>query len=252
MLGATSALAGTALGVALTPLLIRGLNRWADYGVDAPLDIRWVLLGGIALCAVVSTLIAALLPARRLGRLDIVGVMRGQAVSPPPSKVVLAVGAVLSALGALVILGSTGVAGLLERDLTSASRPEATTPSPLAPSFSSSGHSSSYRSRWQGSVGSARTSLTTLADMARDLARYRSRSAPSVAAVLGGGRRTELWAYWARERHRGKSAHVHPGHPSRRSGGASMGRTDHRRRHSRRGTGPGSSPRTSQPALWTR
>ena len=184
VLGATSALAGTALGVALTPLLIRGLNRWADYGVDAPLDIRWVLLGGIALCAVVSTLIAALLPARRLGRLDIVGVMRGQAVSPPPSKVVLAVGAVLSALGALVILGSTGVAGLpsVTRLLGIQTGGDYAVTVGAVVLIVGSLFLVPVALAGIGRLGSHLP--TTLRIAARDLARHRSRSAPSVAAVL--------------------------------------------------------------------
>jgi len=184
VLGATSALAGTALGVALTPLLIRGLNRWAVYGVDAPLDIRWVLLGGIALCAVVSTLIAALLPARRLGRLDIVGVMRGQAVSPPPSKVVLAVGAVLSALGALVILGSTGVAGLpsVTRLLGIQTGGDYAVTVGAVVLIVGSLFLVPVALAGIGRLGSHLP--TTLRIAARDLARHRSRSAPSVAAVL--------------------------------------------------------------------
>ena len=184
VLGATSALAGTALGVALTPLLIRGLNRWADYGVDAPLDIRWVLLGGIALCAVVSTLIAALLPARRLGRLDIVGVMRGQAVSPPPSKVVLAVGAVLSALGALVILGSTGVAGLPSVTRLLGIQTGGDYAVTVGAVVLIVGSLFLVPAALAG-VGRLGAHLpTTLRMAARDLARHRSRSAPSVAAVL--------------------------------------------------------------------
>ena len=184
VLGATSALAGTALGVALTPLLIRGLNRWADYGVDAPLDIRWVLLGGIALCAVVSTLIAALLPARRLGRLDIVGVMRGQAVSPPPSKVVLAVGAVLSALGALVILGSTGVAGLpsVTQLLGIQTGDDFAVTVGAIVLIVGSLFLVPVALAGIGRLGAHLP--TTLRIAARDLARHRSRSAPSVAAVL--------------------------------------------------------------------
>ena len=184
VLGATSAVAGTVLGVALTPLVIRGLKRWADYGVDVPLDIRWGLLGGIALCAVASTLIAALVPARRLGRLDIVGVMRGQAVSPPPSKVVLAVGIVLSSLGSLVILGSTGVAGLpsLSQLLGIQSGQDYAVTLGAIVLIVGSLFLVPVALAGVGRLG--RHLPTTLRMAARDLARHRSRSAPSVAAVL--------------------------------------------------------------------
>lgn len=184
VLGATSAVAGTVLGVALTPLVIRGLNRWADYRVDVPLDIRWGLLGGIALCAVASTLIAALVPARRLGRLDIVGVMRGQAVSPPPSRVVLAVGVVLSAVGALVILGSTGVAGLPSVTQLLGIQTGGDFAVTIGAIVLIVGSLFLVPVALAG-VGRLGAHLpTTLRIAARDLARHRSRSAPSVAAVL--------------------------------------------------------------------
>jgi putative ABC transport system permease protein len=184
VLGSTSAVAGTALGALATPVLVAWLNRDGGYGVSGPLDIRWGMLVGIALCAVLSTLVAALAPARRLGRLDIVGVMRGQSVSPPPSRVVLAAGVGLALLGAFVVLGSTGVAGLpsvasllgLETGGEFAVTVGAVVlilgtlllvPVVLAGVGRLGGHLP-----------------TTLRMAARDLARHRSRSAPSVAAVL--------------------------------------------------------------------
>ena len=164
--------------------MIRGLNRWADFRIDAPLDIRWGLLAGIALCAVASTLIAALIPARRLGRLDIVGVMRGQAVSPPPSKVVLAVGVVLATLGGLVVLGSTGVAGLpsLAQLLGLADRADYVVTLGAVVLIVGSLFLVPVALSGVGRLGAHLP--TTLRMAARDLARHRSRSAPSVAAVL--------------------------------------------------------------------
>lgn len=184
VLGATSAIVGTGLGVALTPFVIRGLNRWADFGIDVPLDIRWGLLSGIALCAIASTLIAALVPARRLGRLDIVGVMRGQAVSPPPSKVVLAVGVVLTTVGALVVLGSTGVAGLpsVARLLGFQAGDDYAVTVGAIVLIVGSLFLVPIALAGVGRLGAHLP--TTLRMAARDLARHRSRSAPSVAAVL--------------------------------------------------------------------
>ena len=111
VLGGASALVGTLLGVVVTPSSWRCSRSDGDFGPTAPLDIRWGLLAGIALCALGSTLVAALAPARRLGRLDIVGVMRGQSVSPRPSLFILAAGVVLTLLGAFAVLGSTGAVG---------------------------------------------------------------------------------------------------------------------------------------------
>ena len=184
VLGGASALVGTVLGVAATPLVLALTRGEGDFSPAVPLDIRWGLLAGIALCALASTLVAALAPARRLGRLDIVGVMRGQSVSPRPSLVVLGLGVVLTLLGAFAVLGSTGVAGL---------------PSIVALLGLQTGGEVAV------TIGAVVLILgalllvpvilagvgrlgghlpTTLRMAARDLARHRSRSAPSVAAVL--------------------------------------------------------------------
>ena len=184
VLGGTSALVGTVLGVALTPVLLAVFRSDADFSPTVPLDIRWGLLAGIALCALGSTLVAALAPARRLGRLDIVGVMRGQSVSPRPSLLILAAGVVLTLLGAFAVLGSTGAGGLpsvtellgIEEGAEFAVTIGAVVlilgtlflvPVILAGVGRLGGHLP-----------------TTLRMAARDLARHRSRSAPSVAAVL--------------------------------------------------------------------
>lgn len=184
VLGSASAVLGAVLGVLATPLVVRLVLSDLDSTRAVPLDIRWGLLTGITLCAVASTMVAALAPARRLGRLDIVGVMRGQSVSPPPSRVVLAMGVLLTTVGALLVLGSTGVAGL---------------PSATALLGVEAGGEFAVVT---GAVvlilgtlllvpvilsGIGRTGShlpTALRMAARDLARHRSRSAPSVAAVL--------------------------------------------------------------------
>ena len=185
VLGATSAVAGTALGVALTPLVIRGLNRWARLPASTCRSTSGGACSrGIALCAVASTLIAALIPARRLGRLDIVGVMRGQAVSPPPSKVVLAVGVVLAMLGGLVVLGSTGVAGLPSAPQLLGIQTGEDFAVTIGAIVLIVGSLFLVPVALSG-VGRLGAHLpTTLRMAARDLARQRSRSAPSVAAVL--------------------------------------------------------------------
>ena len=184
VLGGASAVLGTVLGVLATPVLMDLTRSEGDFGAPVPLDVRWGLLTGIALCALASTLVAALAPARRLGRLDIVGVMRGQSVSPRPSLLVLAAGVVLTLVGAFAVLGSTGVGGL---------------PSVVALLGLQTGGEFAVTI---GAVVLILGSLflvpiilagvgrlgrhlpASLRMAARDLARHRSRSAPSVAAVL--------------------------------------------------------------------
>ena len=184
VLGGTSALVGTVLGVLATPVVLNLARGDGDFSPSPPLDVRWGLLAGIALCALGSTLVAALAPARRLGRLDIVGVMRGQSISPRPSLLVLVAGVLLTLLGAVAVLGSTGVAGI----------PNVTSLLGLQDS-----------GEYGVTIGAVVLILgalflvpvilagvgrlggrlpTTLRMAARDLARHRSRSAPSVAAVL--------------------------------------------------------------------
>ncbi len=184
VLGGASALVGTVLGVLATPVVLNLARGDGDFSPTPPLDVRWGLLAGIALCALGSTLVAALAPARRLGRLDIVGVMRGQSISPRPSLLVLVAGVLLTLIGAVAVLGSTGVAGI----------PNVTSLLGLQDS-----------GEYGVTIGAVVLILgalflvpvilagvgrlgghlpTTLRMAARDLARHRSRSAPSVAAVL--------------------------------------------------------------------
>ncbi len=184
VLGGASALVGTVLGILATPVVLDLARGDGDFSPVPPLDVRWGLLAGIALCALGSTLVAALAPARRLGRLDIVGVMRGQSISPRPSLLVLVAGVLLTLLGAVAVLGSTGVAGL-----------------PNVTSLLGIQDSGEYGVTIGAvvlilgtlflvpvilaGVGRLGGHLpTTLRMAARDLARHRSRSAPSVAAVL--------------------------------------------------------------------
>ncbi len=183
VLGGISSVLGVLLGVVVAWGIIAWTNR-DGLGIDGPLDLRLGILAGIALCAVLSTLVAALVPARRLGRLDIVGVMRGQNVSPPPSRLLFVAGVVLAGVGGVIVLGSTGVAGL-----------------PSATELLGIQQGGEYTV----TIGAVLLILgtlflvpviltlvgrfgghlpTSLRMAARDLARHRARSAPSVAAVL--------------------------------------------------------------------
>ena len=177
VLGTASAVLGVALGV----VAARGVVAWTardGLGILGPFDIRWGLLGAIAVCATASTMIAALAPARRLGRLDIVGVMRGQSVSPPPSRLLFVVGLVLAGIGSAAIFSSIGanahpVLGLGAEYLVTLGAVALILGSLfLVPVILT----------LVGRLGGRLP--TSLRMAARDLARHRSRSAPSVAAVL--------------------------------------------------------------------
>ncbi len=177
VLGTASALLGVVLGVAAA----RGVIAWTNrdgLGITGPFDVRWALLAGIALCATASTMVAALAPARRLGRLDIVGVMRGQSVSPRPSVLLFLAGLVLAGVGSFAIFrsiaaGQVMVLGLgAEYLVTFGAVALILGALFLVPVMLT----------LVGRLGSRMP--TSLRMAARDLARHRSRSAPSVAAVL--------------------------------------------------------------------
>ena len=184
VLGGASALAGTVLGVLATPVVMNLTRGVGDFSPAPPLDVRWGLLAGIALCALGSTLVAALAPARRLGRLDIVGVMRGQSISPRPSLLVLVAGVVLTLVGAAAVLGSTGAAGLPNITTLLGIQTGAEYGVTIGAVVLIFGTLLLVPVILAG-VGRLGSHLpTTLRMAARDLARHRSRSAPSVAAVL--------------------------------------------------------------------
>lgn len=176
VLGVISALGGVGLGVAAVTV---GLWWWvrthpetsfASLGTDLP----WGAFSILVPCAVLSAVVAALLPSMRLGRLDIIGVMRGQTVSPRLNRVVPVVGLVLAVLGGSVVLSvaqvraggdfrvAVGAIGLVLGTLL------------LVPAI-------------LVAFGRLAARLPVAPRIAiRDAARHRSRSTPTVAAILAG------------------------------------------------------------------
>jgi putative ABC transport system permease protein len=175
VLGAAAAVAGTALGVGGTWAAIELWGQrhpeWST--AQRPLDIPWQALGLILPCAVVSALVAALLPALRLGRLDIIGVMRGQSVSPRLNRFAPAAGLVLAVGGALYLVATVRNGG---REYQVAFGAIALVLGTLliVPAL-------------LVLAGRVAASLPVAARMAtRDAARHRNRSTPTVAAILAG------------------------------------------------------------------
>ncbi|GAA4114224.1 hypothetical protein GCM10022415_10030 [Knoellia locipacati] len=179
VLGVIAALAGAALGVLAAWALARQSAAASFLGITGPFDVPVVPVVVTTLAAMVSAVIAALLPARRLGRLDIVGVMKGQSVSPRPSKVVFLVGAVLAGVGGFAVISlaaaqaATGNGGgeIQTVAATVALVIGAVMLSPMT------------------LVGLARISSrlpVSLRMATRDAGRQRSRSVPAIAAILAG------------------------------------------------------------------
>lgn len=151
---------------------------WSSFfGLDAP--VLPLLL--IVTFAILSTVIAALLPALRLGRLDIVGVMRGQTVSPPLNRWLPIVGVVFAVIGAAGIVWSVSTAQreipVVASGLLLVIGPIMTVPAILVLAGRLSAH------------------LPVTPRMAtRDAARHRSRATPTVAAIMGGAAALTIFA----------------------------------------------------------
>ncbi|MDF2091439.1 ABC transporter permease [Knoellia sp. 3-2P3] len=173
VLGAAAAVGGAfvgALGLRAAVAVWRATHPGTLIG---SFSLPWVALAIIVPCAVVSAVTAALIPSLRLGRLDIVGVMRGQSVSPPANRVLPVVGALMVVGGGLFLVASVkngarevamagGAVVLVLGALL-------TVPALLVV------------------AGALASRLPVAPRMAtRDAARHRTRSTPTVAAILAG------------------------------------------------------------------
>ncbi len=174
LLGALAAALGVAIGVlalAAQLLIVRVFLPWQLAGhLTVPI---WAQLG-LFIAAVAAVVSSAMIPATRLGRLDIVGVMRGQSVSPPVSRRLPLVGIALVAIGAVTVVASfatesqstmlplVGVGALVLGAIL-------TIPILLVMA-----------------ANAARRAPLSVRMAARDAARHRTRAVPTVAAVMAG------------------------------------------------------------------
>ena len=173
ILGVAAAVGGAVVGAGALKIAI-GVWRWTDPATTVgSFTVPWLAVTIVVACAALSTLTAALLPSLRLGRLDIVGVMRGQNVSPPASKRLPILGALLLVGGGAFLVYSMRT-GLDERSSAAGAvvlvlGALLTVPTLLV------------------AAGALAARLPVAARMAtRDAARHRSRSTPTVAAILAG------------------------------------------------------------------
>ncbi|HET7798786.1 MAG TPA: FtsX-like permease family protein [Humibacillus xanthopallidus] len=100
VLGALSAVVGALLGVTGgvgTVAITRTVRPDLLFG---PLQVPWAAVGLVAAAAIISSVVAAVIPSRGLGRLDVVSVLRGQSVSPPLRRRVPLVGVLVALAGA--------------------------------------------------------------------------------------------------------------------------------------------------------
>ncbi|KQZ89977.1 hypothetical protein ASD62_12380 [Phycicoccus sp. Root563] len=173
VLGAASAVAAAALAAVVMRVALLVWVHQRPWTSHRYFDLPVLAVAFIVACSVLSALVAAMIPAARLGRLDIVGVMRGQSVSPRLNRVLPVVGLVVAIAGGVGLLWavrteqreipiiSTGLALVLGALL-------------LVPLL-------------LVAAGRAASRLPVAPRMAtRDAARHRTRSVPTVAAIVAG------------------------------------------------------------------
>ncbi|KRE39314.1 hypothetical protein ASG73_03000 [Janibacter sp. Soil728] len=169
VLGGLSALVGALVAVPVGWVVIRVItDRGSPLG---PFEVPWWQLGAICAIALVAAILAALVPAQRLTKLDIVGAMRGRVVSAPPSRWLFVLGLVLAGVG-----GAGVIIGLDRTEYVIA----------LAAILLVLGTLLLVPRILHALGGLAGPLPLPLRLAVRDLARHRTRSAPTVAAVLAG------------------------------------------------------------------
>ena len=104
VLGAASAVLSAVLAVAGLRLAQLWWVHHRPWTTHRYFDLPATAVAFIVVCSVLSALVAAMIPAARLGRLDIVGVMRGQSVSPRLNKVAPVLGIVVAVAGGAGLL----------------------------------------------------------------------------------------------------------------------------------------------------
>lgn len=174
VLGMVAAVIGAALGVAGAAVMAwRRATTATDLYLPL-LDVPWPAIAGFVAIASVASVAAALLPARRLGRLDIMGVIKGQNVSPPPSRILPVIGLALMVAGGVAVLSNAR--GYGQRDLVVAGGAILLVVGALL-----------LVPMTLALAGRLSARLPVPLRMAtRDAARQRTRSVPTVAAVMGG------------------------------------------------------------------
>jgi len=111
VLGVVSAAVAVIAGLLLTMV---GLTWWQAGHPDfaaGPFEVSWPRVAGLFICAVVASVVAALLPARGIARLDIVSVLAGRTGDHRVHRGLPLAGVVVMALSSIGLIWSVAVAG---------------------------------------------------------------------------------------------------------------------------------------------
>jgi len=111
VLGVVSAAVAVVAGVLVT---LAGLTWWqaghADFNIG-PFEVSWPRVVGVFICAVVASVVAALIPAKGIARLDIVSVLAGRSGDRPVRRGLPAAGVVVMVLSGIALIWSVASGG---------------------------------------------------------------------------------------------------------------------------------------------
>ncbi|GAA2741135.1 hypothetical protein GCM10009868_06050 [Terrabacter aerolatus] len=175
VLGVLSAVVGAVLGVTGGIAAVAATRLARPELFFGPLQVPWPAVALVAVTAIISSVVAAVVPSRGLGRLDVVSVLRGQSVSPRLRRRVPVVGAALAAAGAVVVTWVASTRPALELVLF------------LAGSVAIVGGSLLMVPLVLALVAKVAHRLPLPVRMAaREAGRQRGRATPTVAAIMAG------------------------------------------------------------------
>ncbi|MEW1952586.1 FtsX-like permease family protein [Terrabacter sp. NPDC080008] len=103
VLGVLSAAVGALLGIVggvATVVVTRLVRPDLLFG---PIEVPWAAIGLVAMAATISSVVAAVIPSRGLGRLDVISVLRGQGVSARLRRRVPLAGVLVALVGATAV-----------------------------------------------------------------------------------------------------------------------------------------------------
>ena len=173
LLGALSATVAAGLAVLAVRVVMWVVVARRPWTTFRFFEVPWWAVVAVIVMAVVSALVAALIPALRLRRLDIVGVMKGQNVSPRLNRVVPVIGVLFAVAGGV---GLVAAVAAKQSDYTVAGLAIVLTVGALM-----------LVPLVLVAAGHLAARLPVAARMAtRDAARHRARSVPTVAAIMAG------------------------------------------------------------------
>lgn len=177
VLGVLAALLGAAVGLGGSWLLLRWLAQHQPGTWWGPYDVPTAPVAIVVGSAVISSVVAAVLPARGLGRLDVVQVMRGQEM---PARLHRG----LPVVGALLLLGGTSVMAWGFTYAGNTSQPQALIGITGGVLMLVVGALSVIPAALAGLGRLTRELPVTVRMATRDAARQRGRATPTVAAVM--------------------------------------------------------------------